>query len=75
MEIWPSTLVMIALIWWEYLYECVGMMESGVMKLQCVYVSNLATQLNGLIQQTSSSIVIMSPYIIINGLSHVTIIS
>ena len=58
MGIWPPTLVTLALIWWEYLYECVGMMESGVMKLQCVYVSNLATQLNGPIQQTSSLIVI-----------------
>ena len=45
MEIWPPTLVMMALIWWEYLYECVGMMASGVMKLQYVYVSNLAIQL------------------------------
>ena len=58
MEIWPSILVMMALIWWEYLYECVGMMESGVMKLQCVYVSNHATQLNGL-----SSVVFSSEYV------------
>ena len=48
MEIWPPMLVIMALIWWEYLYECVGMMESGVLKLQCVYVSNLTTRLDGL---------------------------
>ena len=68
MEIWPPTLVMKALIWWEYLYECVRMMECGVLKLQCVYVSNFAAQFNGLLYQY-----IFHNYTIINGINNVVI--